>query len=370
MKLSSLPKNILKKGNIFLAITFFLFPINDNFATYSLVLSIVYGVYILITDSEVSDKIKTYFILPTTFFIFLLVNSYFSASHFDIETISKYAIIFLIPFAFIKHGNNDLKNYMNWFILGIIFSIIFAFFRFIEDGSYSIEYSRLMNYIKVHPVYYSGYLLIAISYLLHNTYCSTKKTILIVTLLLFVFLLQSRIAYISIFLIISIYYISKKNLLKLILPITIVFSSLLFIISFTSKTPLDLAISEREQIWESAISIIKEKPILGYGVGTEYDVIGKQFFYDGKIQLLDDHKNSHNMYLSLLIQFGFIGFLLMMSIFIFPLFMIQKRHIVEYISFLIIVGMISLTESIFFRNWSIIFVLMLNNYLYGFKKIT
>ena len=368
MELTSLIKNTLKKGNIFLAITFFLFPINDNIATYPLVISIIYGVYYLITESEISNKIKTYFILPSIFFIYLLINSYFSVSHFDIEVISKYAIIFLIPFAYIKHDSNDLKNYVKWFIFGILLSIIIAFYRFFEDGSYSIQYSLLINYIKVHPVYYSGYLLIIISYILYNTLSSNKKTIIIVTLLFFIFLLQSRIAYISTFLIISIYYISKKNILKWILPIIIVFSSLLFIISFTSKTPLDIAISERYQIWESAISIIKEKPILGYGVGTEYDEIGKQFFYDAKFKLLDDHKNSHNMYLSLLIQFGAVGFLLMLSIFCFPLFIIPKRHIAEYISFLIIVGVISLTESIFFRNWSVIFVLMLNNYLYGFKK--
>lgn len=87
----------------------------------------------------------------------------------------------------------------------------------------------------------------------------------------------------------------------------------------------------RLQLWKSAIELIEERPILGYGmsraqdefaqVSTKYtDDVYNDFWHD-QIAVLD----THNQYLQAWLEFGVFGFVLVLMIYIVPMF-IDTRH--------------------------------------------
>lgn len=65
----------------------------------------------------------------------------------------------------------------------------------------------------------------------------------------------------------------------------------------------------RLQIWTQAIQEVKEKPFLGYGVGTKlrYHVETKRKFYNTLLKWEVGHP--HNLYLSTLVAVGFLGYI-------------------------------------------------------------
>lgn len=63
----------------------------------------------------------------------------------------------------------------------------------------------------------------------------------------------------------------------------------------------DLTLTNRISIWDRAIEMIKQKPLLGYGCGTLDTLIGD--------------RNAHDFYLQIILQAGLIGFCLYANIF-------------------------------------------------------
>lgn len=63
----------------------------------------------------------------------------------------------------------------------------------------------------------------------------------------------------------------------------------------------DLTLTNRIGIWDSAIEMIKKKPLFGYGCGTLATIIGD--------------RNAHDLYLQIMLQAGLLGFCVYINIF-------------------------------------------------------
>ncbi|HET8810836.1 MAG TPA: O-antigen ligase family protein [Flavobacteriaceae bacterium] len=102
-------------------------------------------------------------------------------------------------------------------------------------------------------------------------------------------------------------------------------------------------LGDRKKIWMSAVELIREKPVFGYGAGSEKEELNK-IYLKKKYDLLQ--LNAHNQPLSTTIQYGIIGLLLLFFIFIVLLrFSILKKNWVN----LMIIGvmLISMTTESF-----------------------
>lgn len=77
--------------------------------------------------------------------------------------------------------------------------------------------------------------------------------------------------------------------------------------------------SNRGYIWNRTLPLIAKKPIIGYGPDqftlayNQYDIVGKLDYIGNQSELLD---KPHNFYLNILINFGFVGLIIVMYIII------------------------------------------------------
>lgn len=111
----------------------------------------------------------------------------------------------------------------------------------------------------------------------------------------------------------------------------ILFSIILIGSNHQRLTESALKHESRLFLWKSAMVVIQNKPILGYGVSTAqvaYDKVSsiyetndyKLFTKNRKI------KDSHNQYLQTMMEFGVIGIILLVFIYLYPLFIADTKR--------------------------------------------
>jgi len=84
-------------------------------------------------------------------------------------------------------------------------------------------------------------------------------------------------------------------------------------------------------LWESAISVIKDKPIAGYGISSaqEHFDIARVKYQTEEFRL--DVKKSyrldaHDQYLQTTMEFGLIGLLILLFLYVYPIFIVEKNR--------------------------------------------
>ena len=84
-------------------------------------------------------------------------------------------------------------------------------------------------------------------------------------------------------------------------------------------------------LWEAALSVINEKPVLGYGVSNaqeQYD-IARAKYQTEEFRLSWKHiriLTSHNQFLQTTMEFGVLGLILLLFIYIYPIFIADKNR--------------------------------------------
>jgi O-antigen ligase len=107
--------------------------------------------------------------------------------------------------------------------------------------------------------------------------------------------------------------------------------------------------------WQSAMNLIKEKPLLGHGTADEYIMLNEQFKKDGLQYVVDSNYNAHNQFLGYGIRFGILGIIVLLHFFVQNLKQaFQKRDPMVFMVFLSIL-LICIFENYFDRNFGITF---------------
>ena len=111
----------------------------------------------------------------------------------------------------------------------------------------------------------------------------------------------------------------------------------------------------RMERWSMEMELIKQSPIIGYGNGSEKYLLKEDYFKNKFYKSFLLELNAHNQYLSFLINTGIIGLLLYLYVlyFGFSVAIIGKDFI--FISFLILIGIISVSENILAVNKGVLF---------------
>ncbi len=358
-------KKILLGENIFLSLTLFFLPISIGLSSLTLAFSLAYAIYTLVVNFKILNKYQKIY-LGISFFFFLLIflNSFFTDGY---KLLLKYLPLMFIPIISMPIIFDRWKkaSYLRYLNYGILFSVLISIGRYLFNDHNEFTYRTLEILLNVHPTYYSLFLLISINHFLFGTDLIKRKNLFLLLFFIgLVVFIRSRIALISLVVIGFIYLLysfkSKKAFIGVFLFLGLLTTSLFVSGTIKGKTTFKLALTERIQIWESSYELVKEKPLLGYGIDEEFNELGRNFLFNGKLNLLDERFNSHNIFLSILIQIGVLGLLIGLIIFIFPL--IKRPLSVEFLSYLIIIGICGLTESYIHRHWGIIIVLITGVY--------
>jgi hypothetical protein len=205
------------------------------------------------------------------------------------------------------------------------------------DYDYENHFLSLRLAYPMHPSYLSIYiilsLLVAFESLFDKSEAKSWKVFWSVAILIYfisVNLLSSRSAFFSMIIITPLYFILKfyKRSYKWFYVSGIfLFFLVFFIAALTNErfsndlnkirsNSVQSAIKEdiRYSIWNSAISLIKENPVMGVGTGDASCELKKKFRSFGYSEGYYDDLNAHNQFLEILLENGLIGLLIFLTI--------------------------------------------------------
>ncbi len=300
-------------------------------------------------------EIKGFHIL--FFYLLLAIVSLLYTDDFpeSLKKISKLIAFVLIPLTFLLV--NPSKELIEIAKKVFLYSLIaFCFFSLAKLGyNYIVnfEISHWYNFVQ-NSMYHkympedAMYLNTGLVFLLFGNYSKNFKLSVAILFLTVIVLFAVRLGLFVYLLLIAVYFVSNiKTLLNFksaIVLIGIVLFSVALInqsryandkfydtlqkIGFNTGDQVSEIgakyhkIGLREKIWSSSIYLIKERPILGYGAGVEKKPLGK--INEQKEFNIPLTYNSHNQFLSVMVQYGIVG-IMWLSVAFVLLFTIAAR---------------------------------------------
>jgi O-antigen ligase len=334
-------------------------------------------------------------LLYLAYLVGLFYSENFKYGLSDMET--KLSLL-IFPIAFWV-SNIDFKATLNvvlkWFVIGLVISglicLLEGIYQFVSTGEESeLLYAKLS--IFHHASYYSMYLnfgLIVVYYLyIKEDFKVKSKANVTIALSVFfsilIVLLSSKMGIISMLItqvVALIYYTFKYKkyirssmlLLFIVACLTIVYNA-----SHTFSVRMDEFVTTissgkaskvsttgvRVYAWETAIELIKEKPVIGYGTGDVKNVLVKEYIKKELTILAEKELNPHNQFLQTAIAIGLLGFLILILSLILPMiYSIQKGYYL-YVFFIALFIINILTESMLETQSGVIYFAFFNTLLF------
>lgn len=402
-------KHILEQATlIFIFIACFFLPLKTSFSNIGLI-GLVVSTFLSFGVNGFQKRGKLSFFLlfsPMVFFIPLLWGWIYSPFklHAWFE-ISKYIFLGLTPlFLFRKDIKaKTFREYASYglltgaFLSGLIL-LIFNFYNF-SQSSYPPHWllnvtftgKNFLNPLNdMHAIYMGMYFCLSISILLF-TKLNISKTFKFLGFMVYgltILFLMSRIIYGIFILLILLYLIHNLSFKSFMYVIT----SLLVIgiLSFdnlkktylynktvngtiwelqenvgTYNTNNSLQVDSRWSRWEVGVEAVKEKPLLGYGGGSENEILLEKYQKYQMKSSIEQQYNSHNQFLGFFVRFGFAGVLLLLIYFIRNAITAFKYQNLLFLSFLTILFWTFMVENILDRNMGINFIALFGTLFYA-----
>ena len=289
-------------------------------------------------------KYKTFVILMCSFIIWMILSALYGGYLLTEDNSLTYwfffshnMFLFILITLFIKN-ESQIYNILFYMAISLMLDNIFIRLQF--------AYGILRPTTFLHGSFMQGTLLYVILlpvFLIlilkeKNNYSSLKRLILwiifITSMMSFVFM-NTRGAWLSLMIVlpfIIFYYI--RNLKKL-FTVALILAALTNIFLFTFPETLnriqtiknfenEQSVTERFLIWESAINMIKDNPIMGVGLGNYKEKYQNEYILPEAKERFQMH--AHNTYLHFWAETGFPGLFLFCAIFGYSLFWSWKRR--------------------------------------------
>lgn len=344
---------------------------------------------------------SSYFLIA--FFLLLALGlSYTPNFNQGQKEVVRFLPYFILPIVFLTIPPVTLKEAYSiirvfifglsaFFMVCLITALIRQFQFYGRGGVFNWYYFYRYDFLEIfsqHPTYLSAYTLLSLAFLVFWRHSLFKNIVFYYTLffihIIAIILYGSRAGYLLLVLlfILSIIQNLKKDGFKnkwriiliflcglligsvLVWNIPIVKERVLYTFGYNYEYEFndgefikDASPEEngRFLIWQDAIDLIKEKPLIGYGTGSSRDVLIDKYRKEKHQLFVKNRFNAHNTYLETLLIGGLpllLSFLAILSVLFYNGFI--KRNILG-IYFAIILGVVSLTETIFLAQ-GIIFV--------------
>ncbi len=316
------------------------------------------------------DKRTKYFFVPIIFFALSLLYAPFdTGTHFVRLLEYRYPLVgFSLVGLFGMNNCYSLRLVFNYIIVLSLFSICYVF---VKAGGFGIfesfaiaqdMYSKVrMEFVNQH-MQFDFFLIVALIGIWYLLFRQEGKVIwykkvlyalsaIIITSTLF--FTEGRSGFIAGFGtigLLSVIEIWRYRRWLGILTSFIMFFVLVAVISQHSRIKGGQMQQEvRLQFWDGTLDLIKHHPILGYGMSRAQDV-----YYTEVVQkrLSEDYKqhwktqlwriDTHNQYLQTILEFGIVGLVLLLMIYILPMFIEESHRLLN-----IILCGVSMFQSIF-----------------------
>ena len=311
------------------------------------------------------------FLLPIFYYLFIEPNSLVLSKK------ASLSIIFLLfPVTlFLKKELFDLKKWyfiLAFYLLGILtfFGISFAIFT-LKWMSTSLTLNELqLNYVSlsnIPRIYYALILnfgLMACIYLRKSNILILKdqkiQFIISVFIGINILIIQSKIGFIAFMIILLISSIIQKKQYRNIPYISFTFLIFLcvFLILFLNTNKLNIhyltqssfEVTKRIEIWHHTLSMIKQKPFIGYG-SSYLDFLHIQS---------NLYLNAHNQFLEYMLEYGILGIMILLATLLFSIFMATRSRDYFYLGFIALSIYFCLFESIFNNQTGVVFFSLFN----------
>jgi O-antigen ligase len=212
-------------------------------------------------------------------------------------------------------------------------------YSMIQSKWNALSNTSLMQPFNINPIYMALYVSFALFTFLFDPVLKTYAKLAVMALLiLFQFLVSSRIGIVALSISVCIMIILWSAKIKryskavsFVLAIVVAVCSLLitfnpilkkrFIVDFTNyQLPNDVGgwngLNIRYAIWKCSVDLIEKSPVIGYGIGTQYEVreaCYRNYTFYGPF---GEHLNCHNQYL----EYSLIGGGILFLLFLFQIF--------------------------------------------------
>ncbi len=401
-------------GLFFLILTLFLISFPRSWSLYPLGIFLFVGIMLWIKNFKTNWEsfiLNWYLIFPPVlFFLVQFINSIINVS--PIILLENRLMFILIPlFGFPLFSSDyiksNLRRIMIAFIFGIVLITVFIVFRLIyivllQHGNLSVfDYfmTNLPSFLSdgfsiiEHPTYLSLKIIwiFILIYLIPNELRLVKsiKTIILIFLSLCIFLLSSKAGMIAWIIISSFFLLSfftdrgSNLLLTLFTIILFAIVTLVFINKNDRVKPylnqvksnlnvekIDWKnIDQRTREWYTAFNLIKEKPLIGYGIGKIQEKMVESYNEQGFMLEAEMKVNAHNQFLESQVTFGIFGTFSLLWMLLTPLiFRNQFRYVKLATAYVLLMSYFLFIESMFNRQWGIMFFLLFYYILATYKK--
>lgn len=371
----------------------FLIPLPQKLVSGAIILWFILSLFSLRTKQLRFTKIIL--LLPAlylTYLLSMLVTGNFSSHILEHKlSLITFPLIFLLN----PYTRGDRNILFKVFITGLIFSgglsLIYALIRSLDIGTAGLEFNANVledrgfiesiryggNYffgrffsVFHQTVYYALYVTMGIAILLFNSQLFKRQIrfILLAILLFFLFLISNKAAFIAL-VGLFVYHISTRDIsavrkaqflgVFLVIAIGFAWTNPRLKNSFESALLQEWKLNKdarygfetRFLSWDAATSLIKEKPVRGYGAASAQDALNEIYEEKGYRFPLRDRLNAHNQFLQIWLENGLPG-LIIWGLVIYAIFNQVKRknplrHLYTAIALIILVN--ALFESILNR---------------------
>ncbi|HCI56298.1 MAG TPA: O-antigen ligase family protein [Bacteroidales bacterium] len=389
---------------VFLSAALFLISFKRSWSLYPIGALIATGFlwWILEFKSIFKAFINRWYLVlpPVIFFLMQFVSVIIGSGSLKlIETRLMFLLmpLFIFPFFYKQLPNLYNRIIIFSFVSGIAIISLYLFARAladlipmvkqlgIEEVKKSQSHRLFYSYLSIfeHPTYLSMKALWAMVLILIMRPVKKASKILIPVLFIIfsslIFFLGSRAGLLAWFIVIltlitGLLMRIKKNRLAIFIATAFILISFLFAVTRISKvnrfikstiSSLENIETEwknldvRTRVWYSAFQLIKEKPLTGYGMAKVEDKLDEEYLKNGFTTEAELHYNAHNQYIETQITLGIAGLFVLLWMLFTPV--IHKKQIKFprlAVYFVLIVVINLFFESMFNRQWGIMFFMI------------
>jgi len=334
------------------------FSIPTSAAGISISLILIFILWLI--DGGYGEKIKE--LIENPFFLTILLfafTNFFGQFWLEVEGVDghKNWILFLIPVLATSVGNNTKTNALFIFLLSMLMVEIGVYYNIISSWSNFLDLNSKSHhdvFWTVSHITYSPFLVFAISIsiigIINKQFKGLRLYLVIfftTTMVVNLFIIGGRtgqLTFIFSWLFLSVYFFKDKigdlikMLISLFLIISIAFAFSPVFQSRTIQTFKDLAsyinqrsndsqieinsVSDRLTYYENSYKLFLQSPFFGHGTGSfknSYNTFSKNSPTNKR-----ETSNPHNSHLIVLVQFGIVGFIVYLSIFLSQIHLFRK----------------------------------------------
>ncbi|WMN12468.1 O-antigen ligase family protein [Marivirga salinae] len=333
---------------------------------------------------------KDYYPIVAYFLLMIVGLTYSSNVELGLFNLEKSASLILFPLLFSSiHLNNKTRNILiNTFILGVFTGAFICNVNqiLLYSNPFHNFYILLLEPLAMHPTYFSLYLNMSIAMLLLKIFDKISPlqiviyAVLIIYAIIFGFYVGSKIFIVGLLITFIAILILQLGFNYKSISLIIISISVIIIVSYNVDffqrrfyIPLFKVFKgnyytfffERTISWYCSLVKISESPVIGYGTGSVQEALTDCYLENGKTF----YHNAHNQYLSTLLGYGIPGLLILLNIYLKPMFLYLKKILNKpLILFSIIIAIYSLTEVLLGLNKGILFISLFYCLLMTFKK--